>query len=118
MTFVFNHKDNKFEEGDVIYITNSLLAKEDCYSVVVKKVLTSEECDGLGVHYVYVVPTHIEDYMGIREANRCFRSRQQYEELRREAIKQEKEFRKRIQDAKAGSLDAVTRAHYGSRVHK
>lgn len=113
MTLVFNNKDNVFKEGDVIYITNSLAPREECYSVVIKKVLTSEECGGLGVHYVYVVSTYIDDYMGIREANRCFRSPEQYQELRQEAIDQMKAFKKRIEDAKTRSLAGFTRAYHG-----
>lgn len=106
---VQNLEDNVFKVGDTVFITNSLLPSEECYSAIVCSVLTNEETHGLGVHYAVLVPTHIEDYMQIREATRCFRSSEQYNQLRCQSRKRKQEMRRKIQDAKADHLNAVAR---------
>lgn len=96
---VQNKLDNVFKEGDVVYITNSYAASEECYSAYVQKALTNEDCGGLGIHYAILVPTHIEDYMVIREANRCFRSPEQYEQLRADVRRRSKEMREQVRQS-------------------
>lgn len=106
---VQNTEDNVFKVGDTVYITNSLLSTEECYSAQVCSVITNEETHGLGVHYSLYVATHIEDYMQIREATRCFRSPEQYESLRGISRKARQEMRRKFRDAKG--IDGVVALH-------
>ncbi len=104
---VENKEDNEFRVGDVVYITNSTLPSETCYSAIVCSILIDEETHRLGKHYTLMVPTMVDDYMAIRPAIHCFRNPEQYDDCRKVILKQEVAFRKRVQEVKQARLNKI-----------
>lgn len=80
MKWVYNIFDNKFNIGDAVWITNSLMSRESCYAGEVIQVVP-DSISRLGEHYVIYIATNVDDYLTIREAERCFKSPKQYKEL-------------------------------------
>lgn len=98
--YVYNNDDNIFQPGDKVWIANTLLPSETPFEVHVIKVLRVEDTFGLGMHYVLYVPTHIEDRLEIREANRVFRSRDQFESICQQVKDERAEFRQKCKVGK------------------
>lgn len=96
--FVYNNDDNIFQPGDKVWIANTLLPSETPFEVHLIKVLPPDETFGLGMHYVLYVPTSIEDRLEIREANRVFRSRDQFETICKQVKDERASFRQSLKD--------------------
>lgn len=80
--WLINQDRDEFKVGDTVYIANNVVGTTECYAAYVTEVLEDKQTGGLGRHYVVIIRTHIDDYLQVREAQFCFRSKEQYEHFR------------------------------------
>jgi hypothetical protein len=111
--YVYNNDDNIFQPGDKVWIANTLLHTETPFEVHLIKVLPADETFGLGMHYVLYVPTSIEDRLEIREANRVFRSRDQFETICKQVKDQRYAYFQKLREAK-NRFDGLFNGRCGS----
>jgi hypothetical protein len=87
--------------GDIVYtMYGHDYAKTTPYTAKVVSVVDNETSQGLGVHYVLHVDTHVGDYLDLKSANRVWKTREEWEVARKLSIRKIQEFNERINAAK------------------